>query len=194
MITTVKIRICGSIEISAAIILGICEVISVIILFTTSETASERSAPIASMKGSFSAIPSMYEKILSIYSSELTLTEVRSPFISISILFTAKNVTNEKKAIITVKNTALRIFLFTPSLEFSKFIGCFRIKAMIKAIINGKEIPIDVYDAATWMSVTALSAASVATDGMVQFFPDFTRGKWVTRKHHPVTDLPGLKK
>ncbi len=67
-------------------------------------------------------------------------------------------------------------------------------KAFFKAVINGKEMPVDVYDAAAWMSVTALSAASVAAGGTVQFFPDFTRGKWVTRKPHPVTELPGFKK
>ena len=67
-------------------------------------------------------------------------------------------------------------------------------KAFFKAVLNGDEMPVDVYDAAAWMSVTALSAASVAAGGMVQFFPDFTRGKWVTRKPRPVTDLPGFKK
>ena len=67
-------------------------------------------------------------------------------------------------------------------------------KAFFKAVINGKEMPVDVYDAAAWMSVTALSAASVAAGGTVQFFPDFTREKWVTRKPHPVTELPGFKK
>ena len=67
-------------------------------------------------------------------------------------------------------------------------------KAFFKAVINGEEMPVDVYDAAAWMSVTALSAASVAAGGAVQTFPDFTRGKWVTRKPHPVCDLPGYKK
>lgn len=63
-----------------------------------------------------------------------------------------------------------------------------------RALRTGSEMPVDVYDAAAWMSVTALSAASVAAGGTVQFFPDFTRGKWVTRKPHPVTELPGFKK
>lgn len=67
-------------------------------------------------------------------------------------------------------------------------------KAFFKAVINGKEMPVDVYDAASWMSVTALSSASIAAGGTVQTFPDFTRGKWVTRKPYPVFDLPGYKK
>lgn len=67
-------------------------------------------------------------------------------------------------------------------------------KAFFKAVINGEEMPVDVYDAAAWMSVTALSAASIAAGGAIQSFPDFTRGKWVTRKPHPVCDLPGYKK
>lgn len=66
-------------------------------------------------------------------------------------------------------------------------------KAFFKAVINGKEMPVDVYDAASWMCVTALSAASISAGGTVQFFPDFTRGKWVTRKPYPVFDLPGYK-
>ncbi|MBR3503770.1 MAG: Gfo/Idh/MocA family oxidoreductase [Clostridia bacterium] len=40
--------------------------------------------------------------------------------------------------------------------------------------------PIDVYDAATYMAVTALSEASVAMGGTPQMFPDFTRGKWTS--------------
>lgn len=67
-------------------------------------------------------------------------------------------------------------------------------KAFFKAVMNDEEMPVDVYDAAAWMSVTALSTASVAAGGAIQFFPDFTRGKWVTRKPRPVFELPGCKK
>lgn len=67
--------------------------------------------------------------------------------------------------------------------------------ALLETVLECEEAKITaVYDAAAWMSVTALSAASVAAGGTVQFFPDFTRGKWVTRKPHPVTELPGFKK
>lgn len=40
----------------------------------------------------------------------------------------------------------------------------------------------DVYDAATWLAITPLSEASVATGSSPQPFPDFTRGRWTERK------------
>ena len=43
-------------------------------------------------------------------------------------------------------------------------------------------MPIDVYDAVTWMSVTALSEISIANGSMPVECPDFTRGKYKTRK------------
>lgn len=52
-------------------------------------------------------------------------------------------------------------------------------KAFADALIEGREMPIDVYDAATWMAITALSEQSLATGSQVQYFPDFTRGKWI---------------
>lgn len=41
---------------------------------------------------------------------------------------------------------------------------------------------IDVYDAATWLAITPLSEASIATGSTPQSFPDFTRGRWTERK------------
>ena len=43
---------------------------------------------------------------------------------------------------------------------------------------DGGPMPVDVYDAATWMAVTALSERSVANGGAVVNIPDFTGGKW----------------
>lgn len=63
-------------------------------------------------------------------------------------------------------------------------------KAFFKAITNNEDMPIDVYDAASWMCITALSEASVAQGGAPQAIPDFTNGKWVTRKPKDVTELP----
>ncbi|MCC6413445.1 MAG: Gfo/Idh/MocA family oxidoreductase [Saprospiraceae bacterium] len=40
----------------------------------------------------------------------------------------------------------------------------------------------DVYDAATWLAITPLSEASIATGSTPQAFPDFTRGRWTERK------------
>ncbi len=41
---------------------------------------------------------------------------------------------------------------------------------------------IDVYDAATWLAITPLSEASIATGSTPQVFPDFTRGRWTERQ------------
>ncbi len=54
-------------------------------------------------------------------------------------------------------------------LEFETFFRCLREDA---------PMPVDVYDAASWMAVTALSEMSVAKGGAVVDFPDFTGGKW----------------
>ena len=58
-------------------------------------------------------------------------------------------------------------------LEFKVFADC---------VLNNKEMPIDVYDAAAWMAVSALSENSIAQGGMPQAIPDFTDGKWILRK------------
>jgi hypothetical protein len=44
---------------------------------------------------------------------------------------------------------------------------------------------IDVYDAATWMAITALSEQSIARNGAAMDFPDFTNGAWI---HRPPVD------
>ncbi|MBR4727183.1 MAG: Gfo/Idh/MocA family oxidoreductase [Clostridia bacterium] len=41
--------------------------------------------------------------------------------------------------------------------------------------------PIDVYDTAAWMAVTALSEQSIALGGAPVPFPDFTNGMWIDR-------------
>jgi len=57
-------------------------------------------------------------------------------------------------------------------LEFRTFFDC---------LINNEPMPIDVYDAAAWMAVTALSEQSIAMGSAPVAFPDFTRGKWLLR-------------
>ncbi len=66
-------------------------------------------------------------------------------------------------------------------LEFKTFFDC---------ILNGKEMPIDVYDMATWMAITPLSEQSIAHGGMPQAIPDFTRGQWMYRESKDVVELP----
>ena len=52
--------------------------------------------------------------------------------------------------------------------------------AFFEALDQGKPMPIDVYDMATWMCITVLSEQSIAT-GQAVAFPDFTDGKWQLR-------------
>ncbi|MBQ9806004.1 MAG: Gfo/Idh/MocA family oxidoreductase [Clostridia bacterium] len=62
-------------------------------------------------------------------------------------------------------------------------------RAFVDLLKAGKPMPIDVYDAASWMVVTALSEASVAAGGMPQAIPDFTGGMWTRRQPLDVVDL-----
>jgi len=62
------------------------------------------------------------------------------------------------------------------------FIEDFR---LIEALRNGRPTDFDIYDAASWSVVSALSERSVAKLSKPVDFPDFTRGKWRTpRKLH----------
>jgi hypothetical protein len=54
--------------------------------------------------------------------------------------------------------------------------------AFIECIKRNVAFPIDVYDLATWYSITPLSEKSISENGQVQEIPDFTRGKWKNRK------------
>jgi predicted dehydrogenase len=56
----------------------------------------------------------------------------------------------------------------------------------VKAVRNREEVPIDVYDAATWSVITEMSETSVNSKSKSVDFPDFTRGKWATRESKPV--------
>ncbi len=51
--------------------------------------------------------------------------------------------------------------------------------AFFNALDEGSPMPLDVYDAVSWMVITDLSEKSIALGGQVQYFPDFTKGKWV---------------
>ncbi len=58
----------------------------------------------------------------------------------------------------------------------------FVVNAFIQSVIRDVPPPIDVYDAAAWSVISPLSEQSVALGGSPQQFPDFTGGKWVTRR------------
>lgn len=55
------------------------------------------------------------------------------------------------------------------------------LRAMIHSVRGETIPPIDAYDAAAWMCITALSEQSVANGGAPVEIPDFTRGKYKTR-------------
>ena len=58
----------------------------------------------------------------------------------------------------------------------------FVIQAFVESAKQNIAPPLDAYDAAAWSSITPLSEASIANSGEPQYFPDFTRGKWIKRK------------
>ncbi|PWU02443.1 MAG: glycosyl hydrolase [Bacteroidetes bacterium] len=58
----------------------------------------------------------------------------------------------------------------------------FVVNSFIESIKREAPFPLDVYDYATWYSITPLSEKSIAEGGMVQNIPDFTRGQWKNRK------------
>ena len=62
-------------------------------------------------------------------------------------------------------------------------------REFLRALNEGREMPIDVYDAASWMCISALSEASIALGGMPQSIPDFTNGKWIVRENKPVIEM-----
>lgn len=57
----------------------------------------------------------------------------------------------------------------------------FEFAAFFDALRNNKPMPIDVYDAASWMCITALSEYSIANGNIPVEIPDFTKGAWKTR-------------
>lgn len=68
------------------------------------------------------------------------------------------------------------------------------LRRFFRAVRDGKPMPIDVYDAVSWMSVTALSEQSIALGSRPVEFPDFTRGQYKTRKTADVFEYPIVKK
>ncbi len=65
----------------------------------------------------------------------------------------------------------------------------FAYKAFTDALQAGTEMPIDVYDAATWQAVSVLSEISIQQGGAPQAMPDFTNGEWHKRSRKDVCDL-----
>lgn len=57
--------------------------------------------------------------------------------------------------------------------------------AFFESVREGKAPPIDVYDMASWMCITALSEQSIASGGQPVAIPDFTNGRWIDRAPSP---------
>ena len=58
----------------------------------------------------------------------------------------------------------------------------FVIHAFIEALKIDAPMPIDIFDAVAWSAITPLSEQSIKEDNRTLAFPDFTAGKWETRK------------
>ena len=66
-------------------------------------------------------------------------------------------------------------------------------EVFFSALREGREMPIDVYDAASWMSIVYLSEKSIAEDGASVEITDFTRGAYKNRKPLDVMKLPEIE-
>ena len=62
------------------------------------------------------------------------------------------------------------------------------LRAFIESVQNQTEPPIDVYDAAAWMAITALSEESIAQGGAPVSIPDFTSGRWCLPRRNPARE------
>lgn len=60
---------------------------------------------------------------------------------------------------------------------------------LIRALLNGTEPDMDVYDAAVLSAVTGLSEKSIESGGWPMQFPDFTRGMWKIPRTLKVMEL-----
>ena len=57
----------------------------------------------------------------------------------------------------------------------------FLVDEFVNCVKENKKPPIDVYDAASWLSITPLSEQSIAAGSSPMAIPDFTRGKWIDK-------------
>jgi len=59
----------------------------------------------------------------------------------------------------------------------------FVLNAFLESVKRKVNTPQDVYDAVTWSAITPLSESSIQLGGESVEFPDFTGGKWMSRKN-----------
>ena len=58
------------------------------------------------------------------------------------------------------------------------------LRLFVKAVRNRTATPLDIYDSVLMCAPIALAGQSIANGSAPAAFPDFTRGKWKTRKPH----------
>lgn len=63
-------------------------------------------------------------------------------------------------------------------------IDFFVLHAFIESVKRNVATPMDVYDAASWSAITPLSENSIELGNETVEFPDFTGGKWMSRKNN----------
>ena len=68
----------------------------------------------------------------------------------------------------------------------------FVFNAFVEAVKKKAPAPIDVCDSVTMSVIFPLSEKSIAEGKTPQLFPDFTRGKWGTRKKTFALDDSGF--
>lgn len=67
-------------------------------------------------------------------------------------------------------------------------------RAFVESVKAQCEPPIDVYDAASWMSISALSEQSISMGGHPVTIPDFTGGKWIKQREQKLVEEYRLDK
>jgi predicted dehydrogenase len=67
------------------------------------------------------------------------------------------------------------------------------LREFVDNLKSGKEMAIDVYDAAAWMCVTCLSEESIKQGGARMEIPDFTKGAYKTRELQDVVPLATIE-
>ncbi|MBR2337057.1 MAG: Gfo/Idh/MocA family oxidoreductase [Clostridia bacterium] len=65
----------------------------------------------------------------------------------------------------------------------------YMLREFVRIALGDKHFPLDVYDAAAWMCITALSEKSISEGNAVQLVPDFTKGEYKNRKRFDVIEL-----
>jgi predicted dehydrogenase len=61
------------------------------------------------------------------------------------------------------------------------------LRAFVESVQKNETPPIDTYDTASWMAITALSEESVAMGSMPVPIPDFTGGRWLKERKSKAT-------